>query len=48
MAAELSISKAMYDLMERGELSIPAEDQVVITGLISERLGEFIDPTEIF
>lgn len=48
MAAELRIPTAMYDLMERGKLSIPAEDQVVITGLISERLGEFIDPTEIF
>ena len=48
MAAELSIPKAMYDLMERGKLYTPAEDQVIITELISERLGEFIDPTEIF
>lgn len=48
MAEELSISKAMYDLMERGKLYIPAEDQVIITELISERLGEFIDLTEIF
>lgn len=38
----------MYDLMERGKLYIPAEDQVIITELISERLGEFIDLTEIF
>lgn len=48
MAAELRIPTAMYDLMERGKLYIPAEDQVVITGLTSGRLGEFIDPTEIF
>lgn len=48
MAECLGVTKRQYENMENGKSEIPVDAQIIITGLIAEGLGEFIDPIEIF
>lgn len=44
----IGVTKRQYENMENGKSEIPVDAQIIITGLIAEGLGEFIDPIEIF
>lgn len=48
MAKELGLSKNEYDLREQGMLPFTDDEMEIIVTRISERLGEFIDPCDIF